>query len=401
MSLEQKPDGRWFLDIEPVKGKRYRRNFKTKAEALRFEALVRHKLTSTKDWNPSPKDRRRLSELVERWFGLHGHTLTDGTRRRDILRLLCQELGNPIAADMTGSLFTEARKSLLENGVAGKTLNNRLGYLKAVYNELYQLEDISYPNPLEKVRALRLQERPISYLVADQIHTLLFTIESKVRLPHVSLITRICLVTGARWSEAQGLTPQMVRNSSVTFINTKSKRTRTIPITVDMEAELLTHFRRYGLFTNCLSTFGRIVEAAGIELPAGQSSHVLRHTFASHFMMNGGNILTLQKILGHASLAMTMRYAHLSPDHFQDAVKLNPLSTAEGSSTLFRQSPDSRNEKPLISNRNQGLTLNNMAVREGFEPCYPLPHTTTENHKASKNNDLAKPKNTHDHDAAQ
>jgi integrase len=43
--------------------------------------------------------------------------------------------------------------------------------------------------------------------------------------------------------------------------------------------------------------------------------HCLRHTFASHFMMSGGNILTLQKLMGHSTLAMTMRYAHLSPDH--------------------------------------------------------------------------------------
>ncbi|WP_236715532.1 tyrosine-type recombinase/integrase, partial [Pseudomonas sp. BMS12] len=50
----------------------------------------------------------------------------------------------------------------------------------------------------------------------------------------------------------------------------------------------------------------------------------LRHTFASHFIQNGGNILTLQKILGHSSLAMTMRYAHLAPDHLADAVRLAP-----------------------------------------------------------------------------
>lgn len=57
---------------------------------------------------------------------------------------------------------------------------------------------------------------------------------------------------------------------------------------------------------------------------AGQKSHVLRHTFASHFIANGGNILTLQKILGHSSLAMTMRYAHLSPDHLQDVLAFGP-----------------------------------------------------------------------------
>jgi len=63
---------------------------------------------------------------------------------------------------------------------------------------------------------------------------------------------------------------------------------------------------------------------AGLGLPAGQESHVLRHTFASHFIANGGNILTLQKILGHSSLAMTMRYAHLAPDHLQDVLAFGP-----------------------------------------------------------------------------
>jgi site-specific recombinase XerD len=43
-------------------------------------------------------------------------------------------------------------------------------------------------------------------------------------------------------------------------------------------------------------------------------------------MMNGGNILVLQKILGHSSLVMTMRYAHLAPDHLKEARLLNPIA---------------------------------------------------------------------------
>nr|WP_232298373.1 tyrosine-type recombinase/integrase [Erwinia typographi] len=39
--------------------------------------------------------------------------------------------------------------------------------------------------------------------------------------------------------------------------------------------------------------------------------HVLRHSFTAHFMMNGGNILVLQKILGYSDISMTLRYAHL------------------------------------------------------------------------------------------
>ncbi|CAN5914199.1 hypothetical protein BH11PSE13_BH11PSE13_29540 [soil metagenome] len=43
-------------------------------------------------------------------------------------------------------------------------------------------------------------------------------------------------------------------------------------------------------------------------------------------MMQGGNILTLQRLLGHANVTMTMRCSHMSPDHLQEAKKLNPLT---------------------------------------------------------------------------
>ena len=67
-----------------------------------------------------------------------------------------------------------------------------------------------------------------------------------------------------------------------------------------------------------------------IELAEGQMTHVLRHTFASHFMMNGGNILVLQRILGHANIKETMIYAHFAPDHLEEAVTLNPISNLTG-----------------------------------------------------------------------
>jgi len=55
-------------------------------------------------------------------------------------------------------------------------------------------------------------------------------------------------------------------------------------------------------------------------------SYVLRHSFASHFMMGGGNIIVLQRILEHSDIRVTMRYAHFAPDHLEDAIKLNPIA---------------------------------------------------------------------------
>jgi len=75
-----------------------------------------------------------------------------------------------------------------------------------------------------------------------------------------------------------------------------------------------------------MGAFHKALERAKIDLPKGQATHVLRHTFASYFMQNSGNILTLQKILGHSNLTMTMRYAHMAPDHLEEAKKLNPLA---------------------------------------------------------------------------
>ena len=95
MSIEKQEDGRWLADVEPVKGKRFRRRFKTKAEAVRFEAMVRERLAQNPDWNLKPKDKRRLSELVARWALLHGHALADGENRRTVALPLAAGTAEP------------------------------------------------------------------------------------------------------------------------------------------------------------------------------------------------------------------------------------------------------------------------------------------------------------------
>lgn len=169
----------------------------------------------------------------------------------------------------------------------------------------------------------------MTYLTPDQIKALLVAL-TKSRNPHVGLISKICLATGARWSEAEELRDTQVKNGLIEYARTKSGKTRAVPIDERLEAEIIDHAKKNGavgrIFGYSISAFREGVERAGLALPDGQMTHVLRHTFASHFMMNGGNILTLQRILGHANVTMTMRYSHMSPEHLQEAKNLNPLA---------------------------------------------------------------------------
>jgi len=187
----------------------------------------------------------------------------------------------------------------------------------------------SFENPLAKFKAIKIVENERHYLKLEEIDVLLAELP-KGRNPHVTLIAKICLATGSRWGETEDLTIQQIRNGIVQYARTKSGKTRAVPIETALELEIIDHHAEHGtgnrIFQSAWAAFREAIERSRLELPMGQMTHVLRHTFASHFMMAGGNILALQRILGHQSLTMTMRYAHLAPDHLKEAKEFNPLT---------------------------------------------------------------------------
>jgi integrase len=324
VSIKQLPNGRWKVDVEPIKGSRFRKSFKAKADALRFEASCRANNTVPVVGAPK-KDKRRLGELVQLWYDLHGVSLTDGVRRHAILQLTVTSMGDPQARLVDGAKVAAARAKWIASGLTGKTANNRLGYLKSVYNELHKLDAIDYSCPFTRLRPVRLQERALSYLTKPQISELLQAMKERTTSPHISMVAYICLSTGCRWGEAQALRPESIRGNSLVFSRTKSKRVRMVPVTSELVDALRHHWMLHGYFTNCIGSFRQVLQATSIKPPRGQASHILRHTFAAHFIMGGGHIVTLKEILGHASLSMTMRYAHLAPEHLNDAIRLGPL----------------------------------------------------------------------------
>lgn len=77
--------------------------------------------------------------------------------------------------------------------------------------------------------------------------------------------------------------------------------------------------------------FESAVERSGIK---DFHFHDLRHTFASKYMMRGGSIYALQQILGHRDITMTMRYAHLAPDHLQSEMAKTEFYTPSTQSPI-------------------------------------------------------------------
>jgi integrase len=203
-------------------------------------------------------------------------------------------------------------------------MNLELAYFRAVFNELKRLGHWKLENPLINVRAFKSEEAELAYLEHEEIARLLEEC-MKSRNDSTYWVACVCLVTGARWDEAESVTTKQIKNLKVSFFKTKGNRNRTVPISQEFYDALPKPVKPGRFFKSCYSAFRKAVERAELNLPDGQLSHVLRHTFASHFMMNGGNILVLKDILGHTDIKMTMRYAHFAPSHLQEAITLNPL----------------------------------------------------------------------------
>jgi integrase len=114
----------------------------------------------------------------------------------------------------------------------------------------------------------------------------------------------------------------------------KSGKSREIPLSNDAQKALKDHRHLRGALVFCdagghMLTEGevrhpmwRACKRAGLRLITW---HVCRHSFASHLVMRGAPIKAVQELLGHSSILMTMRYAHLAPEVARDAVQLLDL----------------------------------------------------------------------------
>ncbi len=261
-------------------------------------------------------------------------------RERRILQNLIEFCGDIDLRSIQPLTMESYRKHRLDSGISPSTINLEFRHLKVAFNtaKRWDLMDV---NPLEGIRYIRVpQSEYPRYLSIEEIRKVTETFKGT----RFEQLVNFYLATGTRLGEALSLTWDDIdfKRSQIIIkgVNTKGKRNRVIPFKLSPGLkEMLPSIRR----RNDSKVFGPF-NKNGKELPqwrewwAGRfisktlteiglpwaTCHTFRHTFASHLVMAGVPIFTVQRLLGHTQIDTTMIYAHLAPQHSEEMMARLP-----------------------------------------------------------------------------
>ncbi|MEI6704358.1 MAG: site-specific integrase [Deltaproteobacteria bacterium] len=248
--------------------------------------------------------------------------------------------------------------------VKESTVNRKMALIKAMFTKAHDWHMISDSGKkeLSKVKQFKENNKRVRFLASEEITDLITACESnvislktgepiKLKQSHLKPIVICALNTGCRKEEILSLKWDQVdmKHGFIHLNKTKIDESRQIPISHVLKSVLeelpkekdcpyvfIAH-NSSGRVGDPKKSFATACRKAGI---TNFHFHDLRHTFASHLVMSGVDITTVSKLLGHKSLTMTLRYAHLAPNHLTMAV--NVLN----SSMAFHQPKPVQADKP-------------------------------------------------------
>jgi integrase len=296
---------------------------------------------------------RRKAEVAERRF------FPERSRRRDVLladfirdylariqgtlrsyadlerhgRVWQAALGDrPMRQVVAGDVQRQVATRL--TAIRPSSVNRELAFLKRAYNVAIA-DGLLETNPVRQVKLLKENNARVRYLT-DLEEACLRAETGETHWPIVAL----ALNTGLRRGELFGLRWDDVDFTAnvLTIRRTKAGRTRHVPMNAAVRTILEALESRgrspYVLPSAKGSTaldahnfirrvFAPALARAGIE---DFRWHDLRHTFASRLVMRGVDLRSVQELLGHTDIKMTLRYSHLSPAHLLAAVERLPTA---------------------------------------------------------------------------
>jgi integrase len=276
-----------------------------RASNIKFEELSKDTLEYSKTHKASYRmDKSRMAFLVKE-FG-----------QRPAASITPQDIEKWFAADLS------------EHSPA--TVNRYRALLSLVFRQGIRNRKVT-ANPARLVKQRPESRGRVRWLQADEETRLRTVMEAHYphRIPELDL----ALNTGIRRGEQYAMTWDNVdfERRQLHILHTKNGEEKYVPLNDSAMAALRTAKQfsngEAAVFTNrhgealqsSRQWFNRALTLANIK---DFRWHDLRHTFASKLTMLGANLRTVQQLMGHKTLAMTVRYSHLSSAHQQDAVQL-------------------------------------------------------------------------------
>lgn len=324
----------------------------TESGALEAERLEINRILSTGQVKPAPspevtkKEVPTLKEFATTFLETSRVANKPSTveskelvLRRHILprlgMLRLDEISYEHVEDLKIYLATSERKSGKKR--SAKTVNNVMATLhrllviarkRSLISSLPEFEPIRCPPP--EFDFLNFQEADRLIAAAKEEWQTLITFALRTGMRRGELVA-------LRWQDVDLEAGKVIVRQSIWrgIIGVpKSHKPREIPLSASVVAILKAHRHLRGPLVFCdldgnylrVNKLNQVIAAvckrAGLRHIGW---HVLRHTFASHLAMRGVAVKAIQELLGHASIQMTMRYAHLSPSVKKDAVDLLDL----------------------------------------------------------------------------
>jgi excisionase family DNA binding protein len=314
---------RWYIYYRAESRKYVREAVKGAASRADALKVLQQKVTEIfQDSNgmKKPKARITFSDLAATYLANTSHLKSWKTNKSRLDHSLLPFFGKLYLDEVTPQHIEEYRSARLKKKSKPITTNRELALLKGMFTKAIDYGYVA-ANPVKKVKMI-----PEGDCARERI----LTPEEEERLiansiPHFKPFLVIALNTGMRRGEILKLAwPQVdFRNRLVHVVKTKRNKNRVVPMNnalyttlQGLRAEAKGSERVYQS-KHVEGVFATARKNAGLD---GLRLHDLRHTFATRLIQAGVDVFTVQKLLGHSTITMTMRYVHSFEAQMRDAV---------------------------------------------------------------------------------
>lgn len=246
------------------------------------------------------------------------------------------ESANTINVEDISTTFIRYHIATLSRTLQASTVRGHFMSLRSFFSFLYK-EGITSKNIMQNLERPRVPKKEIQAFTKEEIGKILNGFDKNTFTGYRNyVITCVFFATGIRRMELRNIKKEDVRFDINTIkIMGKGNKFRNMPITDSLRKTLLKYIRVRQTYIDekslydcpylfisskdgqkmCCNSLSNIYRIKGREEKINGvrvSPHTFRHTFAKFFLLNGGDVFTLQKLLGHSDISMTRRYVSLN-----------------------------------------------------------------------------------------